>query len=361
MSAVRARLSAVRPGVWLTAIVVGSIVLRMLLAGRTPSPWIMVDELIYSELGKSLASSGQFLVRGVPSTGYGFVYPVLLAPAFRLFAFGADRVPRCKADQRGRHVTDGGAGVLPRATDLDAGSLARSRGARRAAAVDALHRDTDDRERVLSAVRARVTRPRADARAADRAAPAAVTRDVRRLLCDTRAGDRALRRRSGRAGAARVDRTRSRREAQALHDALRHYRRRCRARSARNGGARALTALPPRRLPGGDRQRLLRLGGRALPALARRRARPLPRRDRCRRPDRDVARAAHADARGARVRRGDPADHPAARRGGRDLRVAPVRRGSRSGTISTSRRSRSSRCSGSLRATPWSRWRAARA
>ena len=55
MSAVRARLSAVRPGVWLTAIVVGSIVLRMLLAGRTPSPWIMVDELIYSELGKSLA------------------------------------------------------------------------------------------------------------------------------------------------------------------------------------------------------------------------------------------------------------------------------------------------------------------
>ena len=52
VSAVRARLSAVRPGVWLTAIVVGSIVLRMLLAGRTSSPWIMVDELIYSELAQ---------------------------------------------------------------------------------------------------------------------------------------------------------------------------------------------------------------------------------------------------------------------------------------------------------------------
>jgi hypothetical protein len=49
----------------------------------------MVDELIYSELGKSVASSGHFLVRDVPSNGYGFVYPVLIAPAFGLF----DSVP----------------------------------------------------------------------------------------------------------------------------------------------------------------------------------------------------------------------------------------------------------------------------
>jgi hypothetical protein len=85
----RARLGRVRPGVWLTALVLGSIAVRVVLAGRTVSPWIMVDELIYSELGKSLAASGEFLVRGVPSTGYGFVYPVLLAPAFGLF----DSVP----------------------------------------------------------------------------------------------------------------------------------------------------------------------------------------------------------------------------------------------------------------------------
>jgi len=71
---------------WLVAIVIGSAALRMALAGRTLSPWIMVDELIYSELAKSFASSGQFLVRDVPSTGYGFVYPVLIAPAFRLFS-----------------------------------------------------------------------------------------------------------------------------------------------------------------------------------------------------------------------------------------------------------------------------------
>lgn len=74
---------------WLATIVVLSVALRVALAGRTASPWIMVDELIYSELGKSVASSGDFLVREVPSTGYGFVYPVLIAPAFGLF----DSVP----------------------------------------------------------------------------------------------------------------------------------------------------------------------------------------------------------------------------------------------------------------------------
>jgi hypothetical protein len=81
-----ASIRGVPPLVWLAAIVVGSAALRMALAGRTLSPWIMVDELIYSELAKSFASSGQFLVRDVPSTGYGFVYPVLIAPAFGLFS-----------------------------------------------------------------------------------------------------------------------------------------------------------------------------------------------------------------------------------------------------------------------------------
>jgi hypothetical protein len=70
---------------WLAAIVVFSAALRVLLVRRMPAPWIMVDELIYSELGKSFAADGRFLVRGVPSSGYGFVYPILIAPAFRLY------------------------------------------------------------------------------------------------------------------------------------------------------------------------------------------------------------------------------------------------------------------------------------
>lgn len=85
MTSSRRRLEALPAWAWLIAIVGLSIALRMALAGRTASPWIMVDELIYSELGKSVASSGTFLVRDVPSNGYGFVYPVLIAPAFGLF------------------------------------------------------------------------------------------------------------------------------------------------------------------------------------------------------------------------------------------------------------------------------------
>jgi Dolichyl-phosphate-mannose-protein mannosyltransferase len=73
-------------GVWLTAIVAGSILIRLALGHRMVAPWIMVDELVYSELAKSFAASGQFLVRGVPSHGYGFVYPVLISPAWGLFS-----------------------------------------------------------------------------------------------------------------------------------------------------------------------------------------------------------------------------------------------------------------------------------
>ena len=85
----RARAVAIPAWVWLTAIVVVSIVVRIALARRMVAPWIMIDEIVYSELAKSFASHGQFLVRDVPSHGYGFVYPVLIAPAWRLF----DAVP----------------------------------------------------------------------------------------------------------------------------------------------------------------------------------------------------------------------------------------------------------------------------
>jgi hypothetical protein len=61
-------------------------VARALIARRVAGPWIMVDELIYSELAKSFAAHGTFLVRGAPGTGYGVVYPVLIAPAWRLFS-----------------------------------------------------------------------------------------------------------------------------------------------------------------------------------------------------------------------------------------------------------------------------------
>jgi hypothetical protein len=59
-----------------------------------PAPFVFVDELIYAELGRSVADSASFAVRGVPTSGYSILYPILLAPAYRLFdalpsAYGA--------------------------------------------------------------------------------------------------------------------------------------------------------------------------------------------------------------------------------------------------------------------------------
>ncbi len=84
--AARARLRALPTWVWPALLVVVSAVVRTVLAHRVVAPWIMVDELIYSELAKSFAATGHFELRGVASSGYGFVYPALIAPAWRLFA-----------------------------------------------------------------------------------------------------------------------------------------------------------------------------------------------------------------------------------------------------------------------------------
>ncbi len=74
---------------WLLALVIASFALRAWVARGMAGPFIMVDELIYSELAKSFAASGHFFVRDVPTSGYGLLYPVLISPAYVLF----DRVP----------------------------------------------------------------------------------------------------------------------------------------------------------------------------------------------------------------------------------------------------------------------------
>ena len=70
---------------WLAAIVFVSAVTRIVLSRRIPGPFIFTDELTYSELAKSFAASGHFLVRDAATGGYGVVYPVLISPAYRLF------------------------------------------------------------------------------------------------------------------------------------------------------------------------------------------------------------------------------------------------------------------------------------
>jgi hypothetical protein len=78
---------------WLAAIVVCSAALRMWMVRGMPAPFVFVDELIYSELARSLAHSGTFAVRGVATTGYSVLYPALLAPAYGL----VDGLPRAYA------------------------------------------------------------------------------------------------------------------------------------------------------------------------------------------------------------------------------------------------------------------------
>jgi hypothetical protein len=75
---------------WLAGIVVVSAVVRYALGRGIVAPWIMIDELIYSELAKSFAASGHFEIRGEASNVYGFVYPVLISPAWAIFT----RVPQ---------------------------------------------------------------------------------------------------------------------------------------------------------------------------------------------------------------------------------------------------------------------------
>jgi hypothetical protein len=67
----------------LAILTVGSILVRVWLNQRIEAPTILTDELTYSQLAENIAN-GSFSL----STGYGLVYPLLLAPAWTLADFG---------------------------------------------------------------------------------------------------------------------------------------------------------------------------------------------------------------------------------------------------------------------------------
>lgn len=70
---------------WLIGIVAASAVLRVGLVRGMAAPFVFVDELIYSELGRSLAEGDGYAVRETPVSGYSLLYPALVAPAYALF------------------------------------------------------------------------------------------------------------------------------------------------------------------------------------------------------------------------------------------------------------------------------------
>jgi hypothetical protein len=65
-----------------------TVALRIWLSREIASPWIMVDELLYSEMAKSFASSGHFLVRDAPTGFNSVVYPALISPAWLAHPMG---------------------------------------------------------------------------------------------------------------------------------------------------------------------------------------------------------------------------------------------------------------------------------
>ncbi len=71
--------------VWLAAIVVVSAAFRTALGRGIVAPFIMVDEVIWSEVARGLADAGEPLLRGEPDPGYSVVYPLLLSPVYAIF------------------------------------------------------------------------------------------------------------------------------------------------------------------------------------------------------------------------------------------------------------------------------------
>jgi hypothetical protein len=66
----------------LVGVLLAAFVVRLVLAYRIATPWIMVDEFIYSELAKSFADRGEFLIRETASPFRNVAYPALISPAW---------------------------------------------------------------------------------------------------------------------------------------------------------------------------------------------------------------------------------------------------------------------------------------
>ena len=143
--ALRARAARVPDWAWLTCVVVASCALRAWLVRGMPAPFVFVDELIYAELGRSVADSASFAVRGVPTSGYSILYPILLAPAYRLFDVLPSAYGAREGDQRDRDVARGGTGLADHPPGAGTRAVDPGRRARRRAAVHGVHRRRSSR------------------------------------------------------------------------------------------------------------------------------------------------------------------------------------------------------------------------
>lgn len=82
-------LGRVPPVVALTVIVAVAASFRVLLTRAETIPHVFGDELLYTDLAKSIGLHGRPLVRGTADIGHSVLYPLVLSPAYRLSADGA--------------------------------------------------------------------------------------------------------------------------------------------------------------------------------------------------------------------------------------------------------------------------------
>jgi hypothetical protein len=66
----------------LFALFVLAVSIRTLVTSRIVAPWIMTDELTYSELARGLAESGRLLIRDESTAVYSVLYPLVISPAW---------------------------------------------------------------------------------------------------------------------------------------------------------------------------------------------------------------------------------------------------------------------------------------
>ncbi len=74
------------PAAWIALIVGLSTVVRVAVGLRVHSPWILPDEILYSDLARSIADGDGPAVRGASTAAWGVVYPALIAPAWALLS-----------------------------------------------------------------------------------------------------------------------------------------------------------------------------------------------------------------------------------------------------------------------------------
>ena len=76
---------------WLLLIYAGSTVIRYLLALATRNfPTVYIDEYLYYNLGRSIATEGKLLLYGQPAIYNYLIYPLILSPVYLLFGHGTN-------------------------------------------------------------------------------------------------------------------------------------------------------------------------------------------------------------------------------------------------------------------------------